>query len=208
MQRIHGPSHTWGKTAIDVNKYLPGTNHSDADIEEEFCKHPARLQFWKKAFPYDGSGVTSRLSTNLSEIADRTLSVMNQTRERQQSSGSSHKARSVASIWHSSLKTLAIFNATHHDISAVAVCNAPNSVGPDLLNVVEGMFCRMTDKVVFPTCKQDPSQLESRDSSCFDLETMTLFENDGGDDILTVQKSEPYQREWRTDGDGWNEIIY
>ncbi len=50
------------------------------------------------------------------------------------------------------------------DRTGAALCESPTSVGPDFVNVVDGTFCRMSDKTLFPVCDSDGTT-----DNCFDL---------------------------------------
>lgn len=149
------------------------------------------------------------MSKNFSEISDKTIAVAKELKDRESLSARGLQDGAVANIWQSSRKTIAVFNATHSGASAVSICGAPSSVGPDFVNINEETFCRMTDRVVFPTCKPQ-DLIGSRDRSCFDVESMSLLEDDDGEDdgTLKVKTNKPYQRQWRTEGHGWEEITY
>ncbi|KAB5513199.1 hypothetical protein GE09DRAFT_1047130 [Coniochaeta sp. 2T2.1] len=60
--------------------------------------------------------------------------------------------------------------------SAREVCEHPNSVGWDIVSTVEGLFCDLTDRQLYPLCSQTVT------ANCFDLGTLqlkTLVQRDG-----------------------------
>ena len=47
--------------------------------------------------------------------------------------------------------------------SAIELCNSITSLGPDLVSMMEGMFCDMSEKQLWPVCVEDD------ESYCFDM---------------------------------------
>lgn len=52
---------------------------------------------------------------------------------------------------------------------ATPLCNDPNTVGPHYVNTVEGQFCDMTTRTLWPVCGAETID------SCFNVETMSLL---------------------------------
>jgi hypothetical protein len=52
--------------------------------------------------------------------------------------------------------------------SAIALCSSPVSLGPDMVSTVEGMFCDMSAKRLWPLCADDIT------TYCFDMQTETV----------------------------------
>jgi len=57
--------------------------------------------------------------------------------------------------------------------SASALCGSHTSVGPDYANMEEGLFCRMSDKTLFPICDQH----RGIHDNCFDSTLQQLIVN-------------------------------
>jgi hypothetical protein len=53
-----------------------------------------------------------------------------------------------------------------HDISqsAAQLCASVPSLGPDFLNVAEGLFCNMRTKTLYPVCDEELGRIDN----CFD----------------------------------------
>jgi hypothetical protein len=68
-------------------------------------------------------------------------------------------------------------NPTH---MTADLCQSESSTGPDFLNVAEGQFCRMSDKTLWPICKDTVSD------DCFNLDLNQLVQ--GG----KVTRDSPY----------------
>lgn len=43
----------------------------------------------------------------------------------------------------------------YQDHTAKDLCESPTSWGPDFVNVIEGLFCHMTDKTLWPVCNSE-----------------------------------------------------
>ena len=52
--------------------------------------------------------------------------------------------------------------------SAVDLCDSPYSLGPDMVSTLEGMFCDMSEKRLWPVCTADTA------SYCFDMNSQTV----------------------------------
>ncbi|KAK7735659.1 hypothetical protein SLS53_007400 [Cytospora paraplurivora] len=56
--------------------------------------------------------------------------------------------------------------------SAKMLCDSKTAMGPDYVNVPEGLFCRMSDKTLFPLCEfNDTGGLHE---NCFNVESQEL----------------------------------
>lgn len=62
---------------------------------------------------------------------------------------------------------LIVSNVTSH--SARQLCESQTSAGPDFVSLVEGLFCDMVEKTLWPVCASGQSQ-----GSCFDLNEKTI----------------------------------
>ena len=43
----------------------------------------------------------------------------------------------------------------YQEHTAKDLCESPTSMGPDFVNVIEGLFCHMTDKTLWPVCHSE-----------------------------------------------------
>lgn len=75
--------------------------------------------------------------------------------------------------------------------SASDLCGSGLSMGPDFVNLVEGKFCRMSDKTLWPTCDRlaHGGGVAGPADDCFDVESRQLVV--GG----KVTRSKPYSKE-------------
>lgn len=62
---------------------------------------------------------------------------------------------------------LIVDNSTEH--ATRTLCSSATSWGPDYANIADGLYCRMSDKSMFPICGATAVD------SCFDLDTKTLI---------------------------------
>lgn len=58
-------------------------------------------------------------------------------------------------------------NKAYH--SAKELCEDDRSIGPDLVNVAEALYCNMRIKTVFPVCSKGAA------SDCFDLDSLQIL---------------------------------
>lgn len=73
--------------------------------------------------------------------------------------------------------------------SAKEVCESESSAGPDFVSTVEGLFCDMSEKVLWPLCS------ESLTASCFDLDARGMR---SGDHELKVREEPKLYRDVHT----------
>ncbi|KAI6381308.1 hypothetical protein MCOR25_001242 [Pyricularia grisea] len=76
----------------------------------------------------------------------------------------SQKSRRAAST---SSSAMVITNTTHHSVQEL--CGSETSSGPDLLNLSEKSFCRMSDKKIFPQCD------DTVNDNCFNADSRQLI---------------------------------
>ena len=62
--------------------------------------------------------------------------------------------------------------------SAIAVCQNPNTVGPNFLSLHDGWFCDITSRILYPVC--EPNDQNKR--ACYDLEEEEIRELEEDDE--------------------------
>ena len=84
-------------------------------------------------------------------------------------------------------------------LSAKFLCESDTSVGPDLANTKEGLFCDMGEKKVYDLCS------ESVQAGCFDVDSKT-FKPASNATIARRQIEKTYETtiDWRKNTDGGN----
>lgn len=182
---MHLPSHTYKQT----NRPLEELNKTLESAHDWFCNHPAVLTLWPE-LPARHK-VPELLFTDLDFRANRTL---NETQEMHRKKNMeqpgepdrrSVQARAQLPL-HQDTITLA------HEVggmSALDLCGSGLSVGPDFVNLVEGKFCRMSDKTLWPTCDRRSGGEGGPADDCFDVESRQLVV--GG----KATRSKPYSKE-------------
>ncbi|KAH9893726.1 hypothetical protein F4778DRAFT_748325 [Xylariomycetidae sp. FL2044] len=67
--------------------------------------------------------------------------------------------------------------------SIARICGSETSLGPDIVNTLEGLFCRMSDKTLWPVCSSDV------EVDCFDSDVLQLRETG-----ITAEEQQAYRR--------------
>ncbi|KAK7429152.1 hypothetical protein QQZ08_004367 [Neonectria magnoliae] len=75
---------------------------------------------------------------------------------------------------------LVMDNSSDH--ATTQLCESETSVGPDFLNIADGLFCRMSDKTLWPICD------DATTDGCFSLEEQQLVING------VVQRTKKYSQ--------------
>lgn len=178
---MHLPSHTLGQTPLPVRDM----NATIAVAHDCFCNRPAILSLWE-TLP-ERHKVPGLLEKDLNKLAGKTLNDTLRLHDKSrlvEPGKPKPSRRSVQSSSHENTITIAHELA---GLSASVLCDNGLSMGPDFVNILEGKFCRMSDKTLWPTCDHR-SQIGPTDD-CFDVESKQLVV--GG----KATRSTPYSKE-------------
>ncbi|ROV94060.1 hypothetical protein VMCG_08232 [Cytospora schulzeri] len=179
--QLHMPTHTRPRQAV-------GANATHEDLWDYFCNRPAILS-WHKEMP---PRVVDVLEQDLRKRGDKTyasdyLERVGDDSERSADQGEVYKPPTWGGGGDGRKQRLAKRSSTASPLSvqegltveymvaersARTLCSSKSSMGPDYVNVPEGLFCRMSDKTLFPLC--DFSNAEGLREDCFDVGSQDL----------------------------------
>ncbi|KAI1343510.1 hypothetical protein F5Y15DRAFT_235105 [Xylariaceae sp. FL0016] len=182
--QVHWPDFS----AEGEGRGVPDTLKDRIAKKDQLCHAPSFfIHYYPHILPqeiYVLDPDTGVLTVRYKDIEDPEASVL--PRSLNHSTPASRRTNTAGKI--TTRHSNSIVMADHHAHKASELCGSPMSAGPSLVSHTEKLFCRMTDKTLWPLCDA------TTNDNCFNQDLMQVIA--GG---LTTRDS-PYQHfiDWRS----------
>ncbi|KAI1822785.1 hypothetical protein F4861DRAFT_371310 [Xylaria intraflava] len=171
---------------VDTNgSSIPSDPSDSADKVKYFCNAGPPFKMYKYPDDKDPRSITAWTLSNKRSLSDELVPASEVSYGPPKSPVSAkfqskeHKRRDSQGLSSRLASSLVLGHSDQH--SAQELCSSSTSVGPDLVHLKHGQFCRMSDKTLWPVC--DGADVTD---NCFNSDLMKLVVNG------VAARDEPY----------------